>query len=47
MSSLKEYDFGLYKLLNKENLIEEKNSLLSDKFTLSLAINGQPTAQTL
>ena len=46
MSSLKEYDFGLYKLLNKENLIEEKNSLLSDKFTLSLAINGQPTAQT-
>lgn len=46
MNSLKEYDFGLYKLLNKENLIEEKNSLLSDKFTLSLAINGQPTAQT-
>ena len=46
MSSLKEYDFGLYKLLNKENLIEEKNTLLSDKFTLSLAINGQPTAQT-
>lgn len=45
MNSLKEYDFGLYKLLNKENLIEGKNSLLSDKLTLSLAINGQPTAQ--
>lgn len=45
MKSLKEYDFGLYKLLNKENLIEGKNSLLSDKLTLSLAINGQPTAQ--
>lgn len=46
MKALKEYDFGLYKLLNKENLIEEKNSLLSDKLTLSLAINGQPTAWT-
>lgn len=45
MNSLKEYDFGLYKLLNKENLIDGKNSLLSDKLTLSLAINGQPTAQ--
>lgn len=45
MNSLKEYDFGLYKLLNNENLIEGKNSLLSDKLTLSLAINGQPTAQ--
>ena len=45
MNSLKEYDFGLYKLLNKENLIEGKNSLLSDKLTLSIAINGQPTAQ--
>lgn len=39
------HDFGLYKLLNNENLIEGKNSLLSDKLTLSLAINGQPTAQ--
>lgn len=46
MNSLKEYDFGLYKLLNNENLIEGKNALLSDKLTLSLAINGQPTAQT-
>lgn len=46
MKALKEYDFGLYKLLNNENLIEGKNSLLSDKLTLSLAINGQPTAQT-
>lgn len=46
INSLKEYDFGLYKLLNNENLIEGKNSLLSDKLTLSLAINGQPTAQT-
>lgn len=45
INSLKEYDFGLYKLLNNENLIEGKNSLLSDKLTLSLAINGQPTAQ--
>ena len=45
MKALKDYDFGLYKLLNKENLIEGRNSLLSDKFTLSLAINGQPTAQ--
>lgn len=45
MNALKESDFGLYKLLNKENLIEGKNSLLSDKLTLSLAINGQPTAQ--
>ena len=45
MNSLKEYDFGLYKLLNKENLVDGKNSLLSDKLTLSLAINGQPTAQ--
>lgn len=35
----------MYKLLNNENLIEGKNSLLSDKLTLSLAINGQPTAQ--
>lgn len=45
MKALKDYDFGLYKLLNKENLIEGKNSLLSDKLTLSLAINGQPTVQ--
>lgn len=45
MNSLKEYDFGLYKLLNNENLIEGKNALLSDKLTLGLAINGQPTVQ--
>lgn len=45
MKALKEYDFGLYKLLNNENLVEGKNALLSDQLILSLAINGQPTAQ--
>ena len=32
-------------VLDKENEDEGKNSLLSDQLTLSLAINGQPTAQ--
>ena len=45
MIALKQYDFSLYRVLDKENEDEGKNSLLSDKLTLSLAINGQPTAQ--
>lgn len=41
MIALKQYDFSLYRVLDKENEDEGKNSLLSDKLTLSLAINGQ------